>query len=120
MTGVRLRWYGVVSEKMCTIVSRLEEKGRNTHTKMDGKCKERHIVEEVERGRHKDGTSGDPVWEMFNKRRSGYKYKYWDWFFYAAPPTVWNMLPSNVRSVEHIAKVRDHIKAYLYNLTYPP
>jgi len=30
-------------------------------------------------------------------------------------PTLWNMLPSSVKSVENIAKFRRHLKTYLCN-----
>jgi len=34
-------------------------------------------------------------------------------------PTLWSMLRSTVKSVDNIAKFRNHLNAYLYNLTYP-
>ena len=34
--------------------------------------------------------------------------------------TLWNMLPSNVRSVEYIAQFHCHLQTNLYNLAYPP
>ena len=34
--------------------------------------------------------------------------------------TLWNMLPSSVKSVENIAKFHRRLKTYLYNLAYPP
>ena len=40
--------------------------------------------------------------------------------FAVGAPTLWNMLPSSVKSVENIAKFRRHLKTYLYNLAYPP
>ena len=40
--------------------------------------------------------------------------------FAVGAPTLWNMLPSSVKSVEKIAKFRRHLKTYLYNLAYPP
>ena len=40
--------------------------------------------------------------------------------FSAATPTLWNMLPSSVRSVENIAKFRSHLKTYLHNFAYLP
>ena len=35
--------------------------------------------------------------------------------FPLAAPTLWNMLPSSVKSVGNIAKFRRHLKTYLYN-----
>ncbi|WP_240991771.1 hypothetical protein, partial [endosymbiont of Tevnia jerichonana] len=40
--------------------------------------------------------------------------------FAVGAPTLWNMLPSSVKSVENIIKFRRHLKTYLYNLAYPP
>ena len=40
--------------------------------------------------------------------------------FAVGAPTLWNMLPSSVKSVENIAKFRRRLKTYLYNLAYPP
>ena len=40
--------------------------------------------------------------------------------FAVGAPTLWNMLPSSVKSFENIAKFRRHLKTYLYNLAYPP
>ena len=40
--------------------------------------------------------------------------------FAVGAPTLWNMLPSSVKSVENIAKCCRHLKTYLYNLAYPP
>ena len=35
-------------------------------------------------------------------------------------PTVWNMLPSSIQSVENSAKFRRHLNIYIYNFAYPP
>ena len=40
--------------------------------------------------------------------------------FAVGAPNLCNMLPSDVKSVEHIAKFRHYLKAYLYNLAYVP
>jgi len=40
--------------------------------------------------------------------------------FSVAASALWNMFPSVVRSTENIAKFRHHLKAYFYNLAYPP
>ncbi len=40
--------------------------------------------------------------------------------FAVGAPTLWNMLPSSVKSVANIAKFRRYLKTSLYNLAYPP
>ena len=40
--------------------------------------------------------------------------------FAVGAPTLWNMLPSSVKSVENIAKFCCHLKTYLCNLAYSP
>ena len=39
--------------------------------------------------------------------------------FAVGAPSLWNMLPSSVKSIENIAKFRRHLKTYLYNVVYP-
>ena len=44
----------------------------------------------------------------------------WTRAFAVGATTPWNMLPSNVKSVDNIAKIRRHLTTYFYNLAYPP
>ena len=39
--------------------------------------------------------------------------------FAVGAPTIWNILPSSVKSVENTATFRRHLKTYIYNLAYP-
>ena len=39
--------------------------------------------------------------------------------FSMAASNLWNTLPDNIKSAEHVITFRRHVKTYLFNITYP-